>query len=96
MKRLQLFFSDKCVDCYSVVPMMRKQFPDAEFYNITESMPNLKRFLHYRDNHPELEDAHLCGYVGIPCAVWNGGEAVFTEFTDQEMREMHRLMNSGN
>lgn len=90
--RMQVFFSDKCPDCYSIVPLFRREYPNAEFYNITESMPNLKRFLHYRDQHPAFDDVRLDGFVGIPSVVLNGGQHVFWSLTQDELEEIKRLM----
>lgn len=95
MPRLQVFHSDKCPDCYSILPYLKETYPDAEFYNITDSMANLKRFLHYRDHHPEFDEVRLQGWVGIPSVVINGGQAVFTELDAAECAAIETWMKQG-
>lgn len=88
MKRMEVFYSDLCVDCHAVVPQLRTRFPEAEFYNITSSMVNLKRFLLYRDSHPAFEEAQIGHYVGIPAVVCNGGEEVYLELDSDEVERI--------
>lgn len=92
--RIQIFHSDKCPDCYSLVPQLRQKYPEAEVYNITESMVNLKRFLLYRDRLPQFDDARVQGYVGIPSVVLGGGQEAFVELDAEELARIDQLVTA--
>ncbi len=55
-------------------------------------MSHLKRFLLYRDNHPDFEDVIIGGFVGIPCVVLNGGQHVYSDLDKTELDEIAKKM----
>lgn len=70
----ELFISDKCIHCQHLMEK-EKENPkfttdkDVEIINITDSMPNLKRFLAYRDKLEGYKEAKEDGKVGVPSMV---------------------------
>ncbi|HHX69917.1 MAG: glutaredoxin domain-containing protein [Miniphocaeibacter sp.] len=72
MEKLIVFGSDKCPDCPPALEELDNKNIDYEFINITESIPNLKRFLLIRDNNPEFDKVKNNGSVGIPCFYKDG------------------------
>ena len=47
------------------------------YFNISESLFNLKLFLKYRDNSPAFKEVKEKGRVGVPCIMINKGENFF-------------------
>ncbi|WP_276881882.1 hypothetical protein [Anaerococcus tetradius] len=72
MSKIEIFVSDKCPDCALLI-RDRIENPDKYkgliFYNITESMANLKRFLYYRDRLEGFEDVREACRIGVPSKV---------------------------
>lgn len=52
--------------------------------DMTDSMANLKAFLHYRDNYAEFVPVKEQGRVGLPCIVINDGEKIIFGQPDLE------------
>ena len=50
-----------------------------EFVNITESMANLKEFLHLRDTRKEFEEVKSLKYVGIPAILTDENKIIVGE-----------------
>lgn len=76
----EFFVSDKCPDCREILKDLEnnpEKYQDYEFVNITESMPNLKRFLAYRDRLEAFEEVKKEGRVGVPSIVEDGKEVSF-------------------
>ena len=51
-EKIEIFVSDKCPDCTLIMADRVKnpeKYEGISFYNITENMANLKRFLYFRD-----------------------------------------------
>ena len=72
-----LYFSDKCPDTAPFVAALKALNIDYIEANISENMPNLKRFLALRDNDPAFADRKAKGYIGIPALVYPNGRIVF-------------------
>lgn len=75
----ELFVSEKCIDCRQLMAEadFHDRFQDAEIIDITESMPNLKRFLAYRDRLSAYQPVRDGAKVGVPSLVKNGTEVEF-------------------
>ncbi len=53
-----------------------KIYDKYDFVNITESMVNLKEFLHLRDTRKEFEEVKSLGYVGIPAILTDDNKII--------------------
>ena len=62
----KMYGSMLCPDCVEAKEYFEKINYKYEFVNITESMANLKEFLHIRDTRKEFDEVKSLGYVGIP------------------------------
>lgn len=70
---ITVYGSDHCPDCRNFELNLRTNEIPYTYVNITDSMPNLKRFLRLRDHEQIFEPARRAGYVGIPCIVESSG-----------------------
>lgn len=52
------------------------------YLDISEGMLNLKKFLKYRDNHPEFDQIKENGNIGLPCIVVNDGEEIIFDYKE--------------
>ena len=66
---ITVYGSDHCPDCRNFKFNLAANEIPYKYVNITDSMPNLKRFLHLRDHEAIFEPVRLAGNVGIPCIV---------------------------
>ena len=80
MEKIEIFVSDKCPDCTLIMADYDKN-PDKckgiSFYNITDSMANLKRFLYFRDRLEGFVEVKEAARVGVPCKVIDEKEVEF-------------------
>lgn len=79
-----LFYSDKCPDTPAMVEKLKSLGVNYQAINITDSIPNLKRFLSYRDNHPAFDTIKQHGAVGVP--VLTDGQDLFI-FSPNEIED---------
>lgn len=77
---ITLFVSSKCPDCPPAIKAFEESNLDYEIVDITESMPNLKRFFKYRDFDPFFDQIKNEGRVGVPMIMIGDGE----KFIDYE------------
>ena len=76
---LKIYGSPMCSDCVNAKLNFDKFGIEYEYINIMESLKNLKKFLYYRDNYPEVFNRLIkIGDIGIPCIVDN--DLVFTDW----------------
>lgn len=66
MKKIKLFFSDKCPHCPPIISKLDELKIDYEKVNITNSMQELKEFLKLRDTEKFFEQIKAEGRVGVP------------------------------
>lgn len=66
-----LFYSDKCPDTPAFLQKLQEKNIDFQEVNITDSMPNLKRFLQLRDLRDEYQSVRAAGNVGVPTLLVN-------------------------
>ena len=65
-----------CPDCVEAKEYFEKINYKYEFVNITESMANLKEFLHIRDIRKEFNEVKSLGYVGIPAILTDNNKII--------------------
>lgn len=82
-KKVELFVSDKCPHCKPFIEDKEanpEKYEGIDFVNINESMPNLKRFLKYRDTLSAYDIVKESGSVGVPSKVTDESEVEFVKF----------------
>lgn len=72
-----LYYSDKCPDTPAFVEELATQGIEYQAVNITDSMANLKQFLHLRDNRPEFDERKKWGFVGVPVLHMPNNQLIF-------------------
>ena len=76
---ITVYGSPMCPDCRNCKNNFDKYGIEYTYVDINKSLKNLKDFLKYRDNHPEIFDRlKKIGDIGIPCCV--EGDKVFTDW----------------
>ena len=76
---IKLYGSQMCSDCVNCKANFDKFKIEYEYIDINSSLKNLKEFLHYRDNYPNVFDRLIkIGDIGIPCLVKD--DLVFTDW----------------
>lgn len=64
---MKLYGTPLCHDCIDAFERLKNAEISYDYVEITESMPQMKEFLHLRDNRDEFIDIKKEGYVGVPC-----------------------------
>lgn len=72
-----LYFSDVCPDTPPFLLELERLEIPYQGVNITESMPNLKKFLKIRDNQSVFDTKKENNQVGVPVLVVNDSEYIF-------------------
>lgn len=80
MKKLIVFGSRHWPDCIPAKEYLSEKGIEYIYFDISENMLNLKRFLKYRDDAPEFKEIKEGGRVGLPCFVINKGEQILFDF----------------
>ena len=65
MKNIKVYGNEQCPDCSALKKELSDKEIKFEFINIIESLENLKKFLHFRDNYEDIFN----GKLGIPLIV---------------------------
>ncbi len=60
---------------------------EFEYYDITESMNNLKMFLKYRDYAPEFDRIKADGKVGLPCIITGEERSISFDYRELELEK---------
>ncbi len=85
---LKVIGSTMCKDTMNAVDYLKAHQIPFEFFNITESMPNLREFMKLRDTLDAEAHARETHMVGIPLFVLDDGrmttntDLVFGQYTD--------------
>lgn len=58
---------------------------DYVYYDITESMVNLKKFLKFRDYAPEFEKIKADGRIGLPCIVVGEDRSIYFDYRELDV-----------
>ena len=70
MKNIKVYGNEQCPDWSALKKELSDKEIKFEFINIIESLENLKKFLHFRDNYEDIfNDCKLNGKLGIPLIV---------------------------
>jgi Glutaredoxin-related protein len=77
MKRITLYGYHHCPDCLPIVQFLNRNFIDYTYIDVLDSMPNLRKFMKYRDHHEAFAEVRELDLVGIPAIVVNDGEKIF-------------------
>ena len=72
----KMYGSMLCPDCVEAKEYFEKINYKYDFVNITESMANLKEFLHIRDTRKEFDEVKSLGYVGIPAILTDNNKII--------------------
>ncbi len=76
----KVYGSIKCPDCINCKANFDEYKIEYEFIDVLDSLKNLKKFLHYRDNHPEVFERLIkIGDIGLP-AIVDENDKVFTDW----------------
>lgn len=78
MTQPTLFFSDKCPDTQPFVAGLEARGIRYDAVNITNSMRELKAFLHLRDSRPEFQAVKDAARVGVPVLLKPDGSLHFS------------------
>lgn len=79
MSTATLYYSDKCPDTPAFLAALASYDLNYQSINITDSMPNLKKFLALRDNRPEFDKKKVLGQVGVPVLETEEGALIIDE-----------------
>ncbi|MDU0894420.1 Glutaredoxin-related protein [Anaerococcus octavius] len=82
MSKTEIFVSDKCPHCQRVFKDYEAnpdKYDGIEIVNISESLPNLKRLLKYRDTLDGYKDVREESRIGIPSRVVDSEKVDFLE-----------------
>lgn len=79
MSKPILFYSSVCPDTDPFIKLLEPYHIEYEAINITETMPNLKRFLSLRDTRKEFMEKKELYQVGIPVLVTEDATLIFDE-----------------
>ncbi len=76
----KIYGSNKCPDCINCKANFDEYKIEYEFVEVLDSLRNLKTFLHYRDNNPEVFNRLIeIGDIGLP-AIVDENDKVFTDW----------------
>lgn len=88
---ITLFISDKCPDSTLAIESFKNSNLIYETINITDSMDNLRLFLHFRDSSNFFKSVRRKNRVGIPTIMINNGE-LFIEFNENtDLKELEKF-----
>ena len=87
---LKVYGSKMCPDCRNCELNFNKYGIEYEYYDINESLKNLKKFLIYRDTKKEVFERLIKIHdIGIPCIV-DENENVFTDWESYLIKLGHK------
>lgn len=76
MNNKVLYYSSVCPDTEAFVEELQRLDIQYDEVNITESMPNLKRFLKIRDTEEVFDQKKELNQVGVPVLIVNNKEEI--------------------
>jgi len=71
---LKVYGAQICGDCRDFHALMQERGFEVEYVDITESVGNLREFLHLRDHEDVFAPVRERGSIGIPAFVREDGE----------------------
>ncbi|MDO5688902.1 MAG: glutaredoxin domain-containing protein [Tissierellia bacterium] len=91
IEKIELFFSPHCPDTEAAVKFLKEKGIPYDEYNITANMPNLKKYLEYRDLHPAFDPIRGTQTVGIPMLSINEGQVVLLDILGMDGEWIEKL-----
>jgi glutaredoxin-related protein len=89
---IKVYGSKMCPDCRNCELNFKTYGVEYEYYDINESLRNLKTFLIYRDTEPVFDRLKAINDIGIPACIDESGK-VFTDWEGM-IREMgHEVLS---
>lgn len=74
---MKVYGAEICSDCRNYKAIQKKRGFEAEYVDITESVPNLREFLAIRDSDPVFDEVRKHFGIGIPLFVREDGAKTF-------------------
>lgn len=89
--KVYMFGSSLWPGCAPAKKFLEENGIKFAYFDITESLGSLKRFLVYRDTAPEYEEIRGKEKVGIPVLVINNGEKIVFDIEGLSKEELELL-----
>lgn len=75
---LKIYGSMQCPDCVQCRKDLEQAGVEYEYLDFSDSLLNLKEFLHLRDQNPAFAEVKQAGKIGIPCIVKEDGTVLLS------------------
>lgn len=69
--------SHLCEDTRNTLEILKGKDVESEFFNLSEDLSALKKYLHYRETENMYEEVRKNGGIGIPLLVLEDGTKTF-------------------
>lgn len=66
-----------CEDTRKALELLKEKNVEVEFFNLSEDLSALKKYLHYRETESMYEEIRKNGGIGIPFIVLEDGTKTF-------------------
>lgn len=77
MTKIAIYGSKLCPDTVEALERFERDKIVFEYFDMTDSLANLRTFLKYRDTHPVYDGARGKGGIGIPLFIISEGDRQF-------------------
>lgn len=77
MSKIAIYGSRLCTDTVEALETLEREKIVYEYFDMTDSLANLRTFLKYRDTHPVYDGVRGQGGIGIPLFVIGSGDRQF-------------------
>lgn len=75
--RVEIIGSHLCEDTRNALAVLKEKNVEVEFFNLSENLDSLKKYLHYRETEVMYEEVRKNGGIGIPFIVLEDGTKTF-------------------
>lgn len=69
--------SHLCEDTVNTLKVLNEKGVEVEFFNLSEDLSALKKYLHYRETETMYDEVRKNGGIGIPLLILEDGEKTF-------------------
>lgn len=69
--------SHLCEDTRKALELLKEKNVEVEFFNLSEDLSALKKYLHYRETESMYEEIRKNGGIGIPFIILEDGTKTF-------------------
>ena len=69
--------SHLCEDTVNTLKVLKEKGVEVEFFNLSEDLSALKKYLHYRETETMYEEVRKNGGIGIPLLMLEDGIKTF-------------------